>query len=1171
MKNFFLSKLLAATALVLAAAVGASSLQAQYEPKCFYTFTGPGDGNIRQLDNPNVVLSFRIDEYNGYDTILNYVYFSFATETYFDDIDHATLWEDNDGDGTMNGNESEIYSWWPDNYGYNYQLSDIYFYPGSWISGGSYQNYIVTVDLRDTASPGNSVQLQTWENWECYSYDYYWWSNVWEANGNGYAIGPYMTIVPNNANLALWGGTQVPASNVIRGALRQPLMQFRLTSDGTGQEPQLTYIRVYGDTGVSPPHSAQVADVINVRLYKEVIVNGLVDATEMSLPGYPQTGVSIGGTFGWQFPCSEVITTGGTNFLVVADIAGTAVVNNVFRMTTSASSSYFGLTQGSPSWSGGVFKVTDEAQTIKNPLATYLEMTVQPGTTLAGNAINNVAPVTTGVRLVARKPDTTIDTTFTSPVTASIASGPAGFTPASTTTVQCLTGEAIFYNLNITKTGTYTIRFVSLPLTEVISLSFTVTPKPATKIVIISGPQNGVVGEPLPPPPVAHAFDLYNNLDYNFTGDITASLQANPAGSSLLNNVLPAVSGQVTFPNLLMNRDAVGYTMVFSAAGLTTSSASAAFNVAIGDPYQIVILQQPGGATGGVPIPIAPRLQVQDWGGNEVIAYSGQMSAAIGANPGSGVLSGTTAVPVVSAESTFPDLIIDKAGAGYTLVFSIEAGAISVETNSFDVQVGAPVRIGIVQQPGDSTGGLALGQSPIVQIEDQGGNLVNDNTSKTTASITAGSGAPGAMLSGTLQLTMASGVATFSDLNIDKATATAYTLTFSSDSGYASVTSATFVISVGPAYKLAVATQPGMASYGVPFVQQPVVEIQDAGGNLVPTATHLVSASLDPASGTIGATLQGTASVAAVAGVVTFANLQINLPGVNFKLVFDDAGILVAVDSALFSVASTATQLGVSVHPTLSAASQALLTQPVVEVRDANSVLVSVDFYTQVTAEIMPNTGTPGAALVGTTTMLVTNGIAAFTNLRVSMPGVAYRLRFTCFPALTATITDAFDVHGAAVKLTLTGQPQGSDAGEYLDQQPRIEVRDANDVLCVTDNTTRVNAYITPATGSAHAILSGTNPLMVVNGVALFTDLSIDRPGQGYSLSFSCTPSLYSQQSDAFDIIGEMPPSQNTENDVVAGLDGGSCSGQTNIVAPWLLLAVVALMASVTLRRRAKQ
>ena len=78
-------------------------------------------------------------------------------------------------------------------------------------------------------------------------------------------------------------------------------------------------------------------------------------------------------------------------------------------------------------------------------------------------------------------------------------------------------------------------------------------------------------------------------------------------------------------------------------------------------------------------------------------------------------------------------------------------------------------------------------------------------------------------------------------------------------------------VTPGAAFQLGLRTQPIGGTIGGPLTTQPVVEIRDAAGNLVSTASTTVTAAL--ASG--GGTLSGTLAVATTGGVATFTNLGI--------------------------------------------------------------------------------------------------------------------------------------------------------------------------------------------------------------------------------------------------------------------------------------------------------
>src|SRR5439155_22942129 len=82
---------------------------------------------------------------------------------------------------------------------------------------------------------------------------------------------------------------------------------------------------------------------------------------------------------------------------------------------------------------------------------------------------------------------------------------------------------------------------------------------------------------------------------------------------------------------------------------------------------QLVFNVQPSTTTAGAAITPAVQITAQDGNGNTATGFTGNITVAIGTNPGTGTLSGTKTVAAVAGVATFSGLSIDKAGTGYTL------------------------------------------------------------------------------------------------------------------------------------------------------------------------------------------------------------------------------------------------------------------------------------------------------------------------------------------------------------------------------------------------------------------------------------------------------------------------------------------------------------------------
>jgi hypothetical protein len=121
----------------------------------------------------------------------------------------------------------------------------------------------------------------------------------------------------------------------------------------------------------------------------------------------------------------------------------------------------------------------------------------------------------------------------------------------------------------------------------------------------------------------------------------------------------------------------------------------------------------------------------------------------------------------------------------------------------------------------------------------------------------------------------------------------------------------------GAANNLAIQTQPSAtATVGVPFVQQPVIQVLDRFGNLRNAAngtadnSTLVSAARAAGSGT----LQGTVNLTAMNGVVAYTNLSFNV-ATNITVSFSSSG-LVGVTSSVIAVSQAPMPQLVAMQPT---------------------------------------------------------------------------------------------------------------------------------------------------------------------------------------------------------------------------------------------------------------
>ncbi len=141
---------------------------------------------------------------------------------------------------------------------------------------------------------------------------------------------------------------------------------------------------------------------------------------------------------------------------------------------------------------------------------------------------------------------------------------------------------------------------------------------------------------------------------------------------------------------------------------------------------------------------------------------------------------------------------------------------------------------------------------------------------------------------------------------------TGYTLTATDAADNLTVPSppsAPFNITVGPAFQVGFTTSPGTTVAGDPFGTQPVVAIQDAGGNTVTTNTSTVSLAIgtNPSAGTLSGCTGITTS-----GVATFSGCKINNAGNGYTLTATDGTLQPGTSSAFNIVTPALSSLKVS-------------------------------------------------------------------------------------------------------------------------------------------------------------------------------------------------------------------------------------------------------------------
>ena len=339
------------------------------------------------------------------------------------------------------------------------------------------------------------------------------------------------------------------------------------------------------------------------------------------------------------------------------------------------------------------------------------------------------------------------------------------------------------------------------------------------------------------------------------TSTVTATLTS--GSGTITHGTAVAVAGVATFSGLTLNVPVGPYTLTFTDGSLT-DAISTTITVSAGAATQLAITVQPSTTVAnGAALAIQPVVKVEDAGGNAVVGNASTVTATVTSSAGT-ITNNTAVVSATTGLATFSGLTLKELIGNYTLTFS-DPSLTSALSATITVTPGVATQLVITTQPSATVAsGAGLAQQPVVKVEDSAGNVVTTDASTVSAKITTG----GVSVTPSTHL-VASGVASFSGLALN-ALVGSYTVTFS-DGALTPAVSSSVAVTVGAPSQLVIATEPSTSTAsGVVLSQQPVVKIEDTGGNLVNTvATGAVTASISSgAGGTLSAGSAPTSSPA---------------------------------------------------------------------------------------------------------------------------------------------------------------------------------------------------------------------------------------------------------------------------------------------------------------------
>jgi len=466
-------------------------------------------------------------------------------------------------------------------------------------------------------------------------------------------------------------------------------------------------------------------------------------------------------------------------------------------------------------------------------------------------------------------------------ISAALANNPNAASLGGTATVAAASGVATFAGLTLDKAGAgLSLQVTGSGLARDSTASVTVDAAPSTQLVVATAPPASVTaggGFGL----VVRAEDAFGNVDPTFNGSITAALANNPAGGTLGGlSTVKAASGVATFTGLTLNKSATGDTLKISGGGLSVATKISLTVNAAPARQLVIVIQPPASVTAGSGFGLVAM--AEDPFGNVDPTFNGNVAATLAGNPAAGNLTGSSTVAATLGVATFANLALDRAGTGDTL--QVSSGSLSPATSaSFTVNPAPASRLVVATQPpGSVTIGSGFGL--VVDAMDPFGNL--DTSFDGSVSLALASNPGGTTIGGTPTATAGAGVATFSGVLLYKVGA-GYTLQASSG-GLSTATTSAITVNPAPASQLVIASPPpGSVTAGSGFGL--VVTALDPYGDVDPNFSGNVSLALGGGAG--GASLGGSTTVSATAGVAAFAGLTLNPAANNAVLQVTGTGL----------------------------------------------------------------------------------------------------------------------------------------------------------------------------------------------------------------------------------------------------------------------------------------
>jgi hypothetical protein len=242
---------------------------------------------------------------------------------------------------------------------------------------------------------------------------------------------------------------------------------------------------------------------------------------------------------------------------------------------------------------------------------------VQPSNAVAGQAISPA------IQVALEDATGEVVSTANGNVKIVLASNSSGGTLSGNVTVRAVNGVATFTSLVVNKVGSnYTLQATTGSLPAATSAGFAITPGAAARLMFTGQPTTERAGLEIAPPVQVTALDAEGNVATGFTGGVTVGFGAAPPLATLGGTLTrPTIAGVSSFPDLIINSPATGYTLVASAGSFATTS----------QPFNVNAAPATGIDYHGGPIVYTPKVAALYWSASRI--YNGGPSPGTFGSP----------------------------------------------------------------------------------------------------------------------------------------------------------------------------------------------------------------------------------------------------------------------------------------------------------------------------------------------------------------------------------------------------------------------------------------------------------------------------------------------------------------------------------------------------------